>query len=60
MNLGSLVPLSRGADGLADSVVACLSRDLDIPEIVIGSLPEPRSAAKKHIALYRTLSPATE
>lgn len=60
IKLGSLVPLSRGADGLADSVVACLSRDLDIPEIVIGSLPEPRSAAKKHIALYRTLSPATE
>jgi glycosyltransferase involved in cell wall biosynthesis len=55
-NVGGLVPLRKGASGLAESIFSCLARDGGISDAVFKQLPSPESAARQHVDLYRSLS----
>ncbi len=54
-NVGDLVPLRKGANGLADSIVGCIARSPNIPDPVARKLPLPESTAQQHVDLYRSL-----
>jgi len=55
-NVRDLVPLQMGADGLASSIIGCLSRDLRVSTEFISNLPEPKSTANEHLRLYRSMA----
>jgi glycosyltransferase involved in cell wall biosynthesis len=51
--VGELVPLDRGADGLAGAVVNSLERKKRVPEGVIRTLPQLDRVARKHLELSK-------
>jgi glycosyltransferase involved in cell wall biosynthesis len=51
--VGELVPLDRGANGLADAVVHLLARRTHVPDSIIRTLPQLDRVARKYLELCK-------
>ena len=54
---GRLVPVRRGAAGLAAAVIELLSDQPRVPSEAMETLPTPGRAARRHDELYSTVTP---
>ena len=51
--VGDLVPLTLGTDGLADTVIENLGRKQQVPDSAIRTLPQIDRVARKYLEIYK-------